>query len=1126
MADPRTAPDRPHPPLAGPAPTTSPREALVVRTRFVPPKLRPQILARPRVDAVLARAIDFPITVVRAEAGYGKTTAVAAYLAGAGHPYVWYNVGDIEADPQVFLLHLIHALRTLHPDVGARALARLSQDGRSPRVWNAAVDALSNDLLDRLTAETVLVIDDYDRVNSAGANAVTERLVETMPPLLHLVVTARTMPSLRSRARWRASVEMLEVTRAELAFCADEVGSLFARRLSAPPSAETARAVAAETEGWAIALQMLSDSVGDGADSSGGRPDERPGYSPGHSVDTLDSFLRRIPGPAELLFDYLAEEVFTRQPPDVRRFLGESACLRRLDPDACDHALDVRGSAEVLRALEQRSLFVTSSGAFRYHNLFNDFLLRRSGVPNDRRDEIHRRAAAFYRARGDDEEAVHHLLEAGQFDAVADALARIAGPMAESGRHRALGAWLDRLPPAVLAGSPELLVARGETHRLASRYAEAQPAYERARALFRARGDRAGEVRAIRGQALVYLDTVQPARATPLLREARRLTRGDRAERLSLFLLLAENTLNAGDMRGAERLYRAAHRAAYRADAPAVDPRLFVRDGRIREARQAVEANRRAEAPAATRLRAPRSHREPAALLAWCEALAGDAAAARQHASESLEVGRTLGSPTVECVSLSRLAVGWLCGHDYDPARARALCHEALRAAERIGVARFRAEPLMALTVIHGLEGNADDAESAARESLAIVDDAGDRYLREVTTLALGGALTLCERPRAEEVLLDARRQAAGCGDRLTACTASLWLALLHGRAGRAAPAREAFAEALGASRRHGYEFLFHGGSLLAPRDVSPWRGMLRRAQEHPSSGDYARLLARQLDPAGETADGPASGEALVSAPLYVQTLGPFRVWRRGQEVERTAWAREKALHLFQLLLCHRGRPLHREQIMEALWPDGAPSTAATGLRVALNALRHALEPDRASGADGQFVRRDGDAIHLAAGSGLRVDADEFTRLLKSARALEATDAEQSAAVYETALALYRGEFLSGSRYAEWAEAERQQRRGEFLAAAERLAGLLLRADETARAARWAEQMLEHDPLWEAAYAILMEAHWRQGNRALAVRAYDRCRKRLRGSLGVSPSGRTRALYERIARPEGGAGAR
>lgn len=1075
------------------------QETLVVRTRFVPPKLRRQIIARPRVDAALARAVEFPLTVVKAEAGYGKTTAVAAWVAQSGLAHVWYNVGDTEADPQLFLLHLIEALRTAHPAVGVRSLALLNRDERSPRVWNAAVDALSNDLLDALAADTVLVLDDYDRANRAEVNAITERLVETMPPLLHLVITARTMPSLRSRARWRASGEMLEVSRAELAFNAGEVTSLFTERLQQPLSAEAAQAVTAETEGWPIALQMLSDGLG-----------------PAHA-DALDDLLQRIPGPAELLFDYLADEVFLRQSPDVRRFLGESALLRRLDPDACDHALEAAESAELLRSLEQRSLFVTFDGVFRYHNLFRDFLRRRAGVSSERRAEVHRRAASHYDARGEREEAVYHLIAAGEHARAAELLTQIARAMAESGRHRALGAWLDQLPAAVLERSPELLFARAETCRLTSRYADAVPAYLRARAQFRAMGDVSGEVRAIRGHALVFLDTVQPALAEPLLREALQMTRGDRNERVALALLLAENTLNAGALRRAERLYRAAHRMAQHPEAP-LDPRVFAREGRLDEGRRVVEANLRVEPVAAVRARAPRSHREPAALLAWMDALVGEADGARQHAAESLEIGQALGSPVVECIALSRLGLAWLCGRDHDAGRARGYFDESLRMAERVGVSRFRVESLIGMTILHGLSGDAERAEATGREGIAIVESAGDRYIRGVICLAIGGALTLASHPRAEEWLNEATRQAVANGDRFTPCIAAIWQAVLQ-RNAASTTARDSLVRALDLARHYGYGFLFEGTALLAPKDLSLLRSMLSRAFDSADAGEYARKLSARLEDAESPVNG-GSTEGASTAPLYIQTFGAFRVWRNGQEIERSAWAREKALHLLQLLVVNRDRMMHREEILEALWHESTAPTAATGLRVALSALRSALEPDRESGSDGAYIRRDGDAIRLAADPAVRVDADELTRLVKAAAQSGATDVELAISRYESALTLYRGEFLAENRYAKWAEAERQRKRAEFLAAGERLGRLLLKTGDYERAARWAEAILAQDPLWEGAYAVLMEALWRQGNRALAVRAYNRCRKRLRESLGVSPSARITELLDKVAAAE------
>src|SRR6185436_4497836 len=212
----------------------------------------------------------------------------------------------------------------------------------------------------------------------------------------------------------------------------------------------------------------------------------------------------------------------------------------------------------------------------------------------------------------------------------------------------------------------------------------------------------------------VYLDTVQPSRAEPLLREALRKARGDRAERVSLYALLAENKLNAGDLRHAVRLSSAVHRVMHPSEPVVLDPRVHLRLGQFAEARRLIEDHLNVERLAPARARAPRSHREASAVLAWVELLVGDASAARQHAAEALQIGHMLGSPVIECLSLGRLGLSWLAGRDYDTPRGRDYCENALRSADRFGVRRFRVEPLLGLIVIAGLERKPDEAERAA----------------------------------------------------------------------------------------------------------------------------------------------------------------------------------------------------------------------------------------------------------------------------------------------------------------------------------------------------------------------------------------------------------------------------
>ncbi len=1083
-------------------------ESLVVRTRFLPPRLRSSLLERPRVDALLARLEEHPLLLLRAEAGYGKTTAIASYLTRRGQRFFWYSLGNSDADPVVFLLHLIYLFREIETSIGERALHLLMQKEGANQLWIPTIDALANDLLDALPRgeKTVLVLDDYCMVNRPEINILVERFIEQAPPQLHLVITARSMPSWPSRARWRASGEMLEIGRNELAFTADEIAALFTQRTGMTLSPAIAKAWAAETEGWPIAIQMLPDL----AMTAMSRAQ--------CGTDWLEDLLRRIPGPAELLFDYLATEVFFRQPLEVQTFLAESAILQRLDPPICDALLNRNDSAALLRYLEEHSLFVTYEGSYRYHHLFRDFLLRQGKITEERRRALERKAAAIYQAQGRTEDAIHYLLAAGDYEEAATLLTKVARELVYRGQHLTLTTWLEQLPANLLDAYPELLLARGHAARFASLYEEALSWYERARTRFAALHDTAGEVRALRGQAQVYLDTVQPRLAEPLLFQAlRRSDRRAKDERIGLLILLAENRINAGRLRDAERLHRRVYQIACRKDIPPMDPRLYVRDGRFALARQLVEASLHQDPSGTAQWRAPRSHREASVLLAWIEAMTGRAENARRYAEQALELGRVMGSPIIECVALSRLGHGWLCGSDFDLRRAAAHYQDSLLVAERIGVARFRIEALLGLTLIAGLEGHRSEVRSYAEEALRIARESGDRYIEAVIELGLGSSLWLTEAPDALEHLSRAGELGRLCGDRFLPCVSDLWTALLHARSGRSAEARSIWIRCRQVAIEHDYEFLFTSFPLLGPKDVVTREQMAALDQE--SRKGVAKVDEKHLQEmvslgtVNSTSLPILSSMTLTQGELYIQALGPLRVWHRGREITPSSWGREKALHLFQLLICYRGHPLHREQVMEMLWPESPPALAATGLRVALSTLRKVL----ATAAETvECIRREGETLQLDPTCNVRVDADEFLKLLQQARSIEARNALQAIKFYEAGLVLYRGDFLEENPYAEWAIEERERLLMEYLMAAERLARLLLAHNDYERALHWANAILAKDPLWEEAYAVLMECQWRLGHRGLAIRAYERCRRRLQEALGMEPSPHLQELYRAI----------
>ncbi|GAB4200348.1 MAG: BTAD domain-containing putative transcriptional regulator [Roseiflexaceae bacterium] len=1097
-------------------------DRLLLRTRLTPPRVPGRAFARPALAARLRAALDHRLTLVQAGTGYGKTTALAALDLG-GVPRFWYSVGEGDTDPQRFLSYLIGAFRTRLPDSCALPLALLQERGQPGEraIWLAVVEALINGLDEALDGPALLVLDDWHL--AAGAPevaALLDHFLAHLPADLHVAISTRHPITSPAVARMRARGDLLEIDRAALAFQPDEVEALFRQSYGLRLAPTEVAALIERTEGWPIALQLVWQGLRNG------------------TARNAADLLAAGPAPLAALFDYLALDVLARQPPELAAFLRETAVLRELTPDACDavRALppDQRagplGSAALLDRLHEQDLFVIGLGEhhYRYHQLFHEFLRQQAGDQPEALEARHRRAAGFFQQRGLAEEQIYHHLAAADIAAAAAAIETAGEAALQAGRLDTVAQWIDALPPEILAARPLLLIYQGDICRLRSAFDQAHACYRQAEQVWRACGDNAGIGRALRAQARVYLDTVQPARAEQLLEEALRLSDGtpDREARARLLDLLAENKLNMGDPPAAERLRNQAR--ALRDQGPGDDGlsvRVMLRTGRLDEARRILESWLADERRAASRgqVHPPRSHRESVLVLALIEALSGQAARATALAQEGIDLGERLGSPFVTAVAYMRLgharqispAPGW------PPERQRAYdeaigCYQrSIDLGDRLAVRRMRAEAMWGLTRAYAACGDLESARRAAVEGSEVARTAGDLWVAALVDLALGAGYLLAGQPaEAAPVFGRAQQALSECGDLFARAAARVWQALAYHELRQPEHFAACMDEALGVCEARGYDFLFTGATLLGPPDPRRWAPALIEARtRHIRPAYTARLLAALG--LGETTLHPGYR-------LRVQTLGVFRVWRGEAEVEPREWQRDKARQLFQLLLTRRDRWLQRDEIAELLWPDLAPEAASRDFKVALNALNKALEPGRAPEAASAFVARDGTAYRLRPEADLWLDAAAFARSCdEGLRLLERPGPPEDALErLRAALLLYGGDYLPDTRYDDWPSQERERLLALYLRGADRLATALLERGRNDEVIDLCRRILEHDPCWEQAYRLTMRACLRQGNRAQALRAYQRCCEALRDELGVEPAPETRQLFEEARRQQ------
>jgi predicted ATPase/DNA-binding SARP family transcriptional activator/DNA-binding CsgD family transcriptional regulator len=240
---------------------------------------------------------------------------------------------------------------------------------------------------------------------------------------------------------------------------------------------------------------------------------------------------------------------------------------------------------------------------------------------------------------------------------------------------------------------------------------------------------------------------------------------------------------------------------------------------------------------------------------------------------------------------------------------------------------------------------------------------------------------------------------------------------------------------------------------------------------------------------------------------VRVWLLGGFRVSVGRRTIEQDQWRLRKATALVKLLALSSGHRLHREQAMDALWPDSSRKSVSNNLRQTLLAARRALDPSLGS----QYLVSEDKQLLLCPEGELWVDVDAFEEAAATARRA------RDPAAYRAALELYSGELLPGDRYEEWAEGRRQELHHTWLSLHLELARVYEERGEYEKGIELLQRALLEEPTNEAMHAALMRLYTFCERQGEALAQYGRLVEALSGQLDAQVGPTTERLREEIA---------
>ncbi len=1092
--------------------------SMVPLEKIVAPGLPPTILQRPSLIASLAQVVEdtasmagqrgswHKLILLCAPAGYGKTTLLADFARTSKTHCCWVHIESTEREVLTYLHLILLSLRQVFPHFGLMLDAQLScmvsrQMNNLDNTLHAEqfIDSLVAAIGEEIQEHFVFIVCNYQEVNGEMAiNSLMDRLLSKLPTQCTILIESRSIPTLNF-APLLVRRQLIGFGTEHLRFTAQDICNLTQLLHVHALSVEEAEQMCRAYDGWITGI-LLGTYLGRVQPFAAL---ERQRDSSGLALLTEKN--------RSYLFAYLVSEVFEHEQ-DVFTFLRELSIFPHMDPELCNLLLSMSDTKERLEQIEQQGLFVTHTSV-KERTVYTCHPILRELLTNDLKKkepehykQLHERAAKLFYASLDYHRAIEHALEGEAYDFGISLILERARTLLRRGYSETLASWLDLLPMEAQERYPLVLVIRAQLALMKYKLNDVHTLTEKALSVLSTLQDEA--VTTIKAEVLIvqsatffqagnYLATRQLCeQALDLLALDERELRAQAYQRLgACYCLLGQSKTGVGYLQQALQLW-----------------------GRDTETRQTALLHM---------------------YLANAYNNLGNYALAEHHRLCAIRGFESIDDSWGRIHSLIGLgATKRLQGMLVE---AEEIVQRALDLARHTNFLSGQAYALLNLGEIYQDQGNYVQSLSMTEKGLEIAQRMHDTYLLNAIFCSLALTYLLMGDASSATLLVSENSTSTAVENSYEGALLRLTRSIILFWQGLYAEAEERLS-ALNTMLRTTelYALSLRTGIYLAASQLA--QGKREHAQAvleqvavqvkqtncgHSALVELGRLplLAQvaQRVPAltslwGNVAVGGVvqergaaketlveSGEAVAGCQIFA--FGEPKVVVAGEPITR--WRTARALELFFFLL-DNGRPVHKEQIMTALWPE-ADEHIEQNMRTTVYHLRKVI------GEQGILYRAGTYVLQLATVYGENIWYDVAIFRAHAAQAKEILTDEPVAAValFQKMVQLYKGDYAQ-TFYSDWCVQRRAELRDLYIEAHRQLALFCWRGNQLEECLEHWKSIIMIDDCLEEAHVGMIRCYLKQGKRAQALRQYQRCIAILQEELGVTPGPSLQKLSQHL----------